>query len=200
MGGFFIWVGNTKRFFWLSSPSLRIKGYKPLTRPLKPCVSFINVYLIQGVIDVALSIKQEKFCLEYAKLGNARQAYINAGYKNSKDSTTDVNACRLLKNDKVKARLAELAEDAKNNAIADIQEMQKKLTEIIRQSAEEEVVVVENIGDFTSEARLVKKKPAIKDVISAIDKLGRMQGAFNDKSTIEVALPVVISGADELED
>lgn len=29
---------------------------------------------------MALSVRQEKFCLEYARLGNAGQAYINAGY------------------------------------------------------------------------------------------------------------------------
>lgn len=148
---------------------------------------------------MALSVKQEKFCLEYAKLGNARQAYINAGYKHKKDSTTDVNACRLLKNDKVKARLEELAEEAKNSAIADIQEMQKRLTEIIRQEATEEVIVVEGIGDGLSEARLMKKKPAIKEVISAIDKLGRMQGAFSEKVEVEVVVPVY-SGEDELEE
>ena len=148
---------------------------------------------------MALSIKQEKFCLEYAKLGNARQAYINAGYKHSKDNVTDVNACRLLKTDKVQARLAELAAEAQNSAIADIKEMQEKLTEIIRQTADEEVVVVENTGDFMRAARVVKKKPAFKDVISAIDKLGRMQGAFNDKLSVEIVQPV-FSGEDDLED
>ena len=148
---------------------------------------------------MALSIKQEKFCLEYAKLGNARQAYINAGYKHSKDNVTDVNACRLLKTDKVQARLAEIADEAKNSAIADITEMQEKLTEIIRQAAEEEVVVVESTGDFMSAARLVKKKPAIKEVISAIDKLGRMQGAFNDKLAVDIAIPV-FEGEERLED
>lgn len=148
---------------------------------------------------MALSVKQEKFCLEYAKLGNARQAYINAGYSKNKDSTVDVNACRLLKNDKVKARLAELAKEAENNAIADIQEMQEKLTEIIRQTLEEEVIVVEGSGEGCSDARKINKKPAIKDVINAINTLGKMQGAFKDKVELEVAIPV-FTGEDELEE
>lgn len=146
-----------------------------------------------------LTPKQEKFCLEYAKLGNARQAYIKAGYKQAKDSTTDVNACRLLKNDKVKARLAELAKEAENNAIADIQEMQEKLTEIIRQTLEEEVIVVEGSGEGCSDARKINKKPAIKDVINAINTLGKMQGAFKEKVELEVAIPV-FAGEDELEE
>lgn len=146
-----------------------------------------------------LTIKQEKFCLEYAECGNARQAYIKAGYSHTKDSTVDVNACRLLKNDKVQARLAELAEEVKNNSIANIQEMQEKLTQIIRQETTEDVIVTEFIGDGCSEARLQEKKPAVKDVISAINTLGKMQGLFKDKIEVEAIIPV-FAGEDELED
>ena len=134
---------------------------------------------------MALSMKQEKFCLEYAKLGNARQAYINAGYKNNKESTTDAAASRLLRSVKVKNRLAELAKAAEDAQIADIQEMQKKLTEIIRQELTEEVIVVEGVGEGCSEARIMNKEPAIKDVINAITTLGKMQGAFIDKVEVE---------------
>lgn len=146
-----------------------------------------------------LTPKQEKFCLEYAKCGNARQAYISAGYKHKKDSTTDVNACRLLKNDKVKARLAELAEEVKNNSIADIQEMQETLTKIIRQEATEKVIVTEGTGEGCSEARSIDKTPAIKDVISAINTLGKMQGLFKDKVEVEAIIPV-FAGEEDLEE
>lgn len=154
----------------------------------------------RAVIDLALSVKQEKFCLEYAKSGNARQAYKSAGYSVRNDRTADANACRLLTNANVKARLAELAEETKNASIADITEMQQKLTAIIRQEAEEEVIVVESVGDFMSEARKMKKKPAIKDVISAIEKLGKMQGAFVDNVNLNGTIPVVITGDDALAD
>lgn len=130
-----------------------------------------------------LTPRQEKFCLEYAKCGNARQAYISAGYKGKNDSTTDVNACRLLKSAKVKARLAELAEEAKNEAIADIQEMQEVLTKIIRQDFEEEVLLVDPVAGIVRE----KKSAAIKEVISAIEKLGKMQGAFVDKIEVDAS-------------
>ena len=147
---------------------------------------------------MALSVMQEKFCLEYAKLGNARQAYINAGYKRGKDEVIDANASRLLRNDKVKERLAELAEETKNNAIADIQEMQEVLTEIIRQVREEEVIVNEIVKGNTTTKKM-KKKASIKEVISAIEKLGKMQGAFSEKVELEIAVPV-FSGEDELEE
>lgn len=132
---------------------------------------------------MALTVRQEKFCLEYAKSGNARQAYLAAGYSVKKPSTADVNACNLLKNPKVKQRLAELAEEAKNASIADIIEMQQILTAIMRQEMTEEVV--------GSGGEILTKKPAIKDVIGAIEKLGKMQGAFVDKIEAEIS-PIVI--------
>lgn len=142
------------------------------------------------MIDVALSIMQEKFCLEYAKLGNARQAYINAGYKSKSEEAIDANASRLISNDKVKARLAELREETRTEAIADIQEMQAILTKIIRQEATEEVIVLNSIkGTFDK----TNKKPALKEVISAVEKLGKMQGAFVDKTEVNMDIsPIVI--------
>lgn len=148
---------------------------------------------------MALSVRQEKFCLEYAKSGNQRQAYLSAGYKCKSDGAVDANASRLLKNDKVRERLAELAEEIKNASIADITEMQQTLTAIIRKKMTEEVIVVESIGDYMTEARKMDKEPSIKDIINAINTLGKMQGAFVDKVEL-TTLPVVISGGDELED
>lgn len=141
---------------------------------------------------MALSVKQEKFCLEYAKSGNQRQAYLKAGYKCKNDASADASASQLLRNPKVKERLAELAEEIKNASIADITEMQQKLTEIIRQTLDEEVIVVESSGDFMTEARKMTKKPAIKEVISAINTLGKMQGAFVDNVNLNSTVGVVI--------
>lgn len=149
--------------------------------------------------SLALSVKQEKFCLEYAKSGNQRQAYLLAGYNCKSDEAADANASRLLRNDKVKARLAELAEEAKNASIADIVEMQQTLTSIIRKQMLEEVIVVESAGNFITEARKMDKEPSIKDIINAITTLGKMQGLFSEKFKLDVT-PVVIGGDDGLED
>lgn len=142
---------------------------------------------------MALSVKQEKFCLEYAKSGNQRQAYLKAGYKCKNEASADASASQLLRNPKVKERLAELAEEIKNASIADVTEMQQALTNIIRQQMDEEVIVVESVGDFISEARTMNKKPAIKDVISAINTLGKMQGLFVDKVQQEVDMDLNIT-------
>ena len=132
-----------------------------------------------------LTPRQEKFCIEYSKCGNARQAYIAAGYSYKKPETTDAAASRLLSTVKVQNRLAELAEEAKNDAIADIQEMQEVLTQIIRQNMTEEVL--------TTDGYMVKRHPAVKDVINAINSLGRMQGAFVDRIEAEVDMDLNIT-------
>ena len=148
---------------------------------------------------MALSIKQEKFCLEYAKTGNQRQAYLLAGYECKSDEAADANASRLLRNDKVKARLAELAEEAKNASIADIIEMQQTLTSIIRKQMTEEVIVVESVGDYMTEARKMDKEPSIKDIINAITTLGKMQGAFVEKvqQEVDMDLNIVVDYGDD---
>lgn len=137
---------------------------------------------------MALTVKQEKFCLEFAKSGNQRQAYLKAGYKCKNDASADASASALLRNPKVKERLAELTEEIKNSAIADIQEMQEILTNIIRQQLDEEVIVV----DPAKGAEKLKKKAALKEIISAINTLGKMQGAFVDNVNINGTVPVVI--------
>lgn len=121
--------------------------------------------------------------------------------KNMTDSSIDSTASAMLhdtkKYPKISARYLELNEKAKaqddEKAIADSEEMQRKLTEIIRQITEEEVIVVENTGDFRSEARSIKKTAAIKDIISAINTLGKMQGLFTDKVDVNAEVsPIVI--------
>jgi phage terminase small subunit len=115
-----------------------------------------------------------------------------AGYNCKSDEAADANASRLLRNDKVQERLAELAEEAKNASIADIVEMQQTLTSIIRKQMTEEVIVVESVGDYMTEARKMDKEPSIKDIINAITTLGKMQGAFTDNVNLNGNVGVVI--------
>lgn len=137
---------------------------------------------------MSLSVKQEKFCLEFAKTGNQRQAYKAAGYACKNDAVIDSSASQLLRNPKVQKRLSELTEEIKNNSIADIQEMQEVLTSIIRQKANEEVIVCDPI----SGVQRVEKKSSLKEIISAINTLGKMQGAFVDNIRLTGNVPVVI--------
>lgn len=140
--------------------------------------------------------KQRRFCLCYAKNANATQSAIEAGYS---QKTARSIGQKLLTNIDIQNELKRLAEENAQKQIADATEMQKVLTSIIRQEMEEECIVVEGCGDGVSEAVTKTKKSAHKDVLKAIDLLGRMQGAFNDKQTLNVVIPV-FEGEDDLED
>lgn len=148
---------------------------------------------------MALNVKQEAFCLHYAKTGNATEAYKVAGYKAKNPTAIYSTANKLLKNAKVQSRLNELAEEIASEKIAGIKEIQERLTSIIRGEEQEEVVVVEGIGEGMSEARTIEKKPSLKDMIKAGETLARMQGGFDTKLNVEIAVPV-FSGEEELED
>jgi len=138
--------------------------------------------------------RQEKFCLEYAASGNAYHSALNAGYS---ENYAKGNVNKLLENESVKNRLKELAEKAESEKIADIKEMQEKLTAIIRQSMTEEVIVVEGIGDGCSEARTMEKKPSFKEIISAINTLGKMQGAFTENVNLTVEPVMIVNDLEE---
>lgn len=152
----------------------------------------------KGVIAL-LNVKQEAFCLHYAKTGNATESYKQAGYNPKNDNSAGANARRLLQKDKIKVRLAELAEELASEKIANIKEVQERLTSILRGEIQEEQVVVEGCGDGISEAKIIKRQPQLKDVIKAGETLAKMQGGFDGKVQVELTVPV-FDGEDELED
>lgn len=140
--------------------------------------------------------RQERFCQEYSKLGNATQSAINAGYS---EKTAYSAGQRLLKDVEIKARIQELAGEIKNQNIADAREMQEHLTSILRGEAQEEVIVVEGCGDGISEAVTKDKKPSNSDRIKAMQLLARMQGVLDNSMTLNVVVPVY-GGEADLED
>lgn len=56
--------------------------------------------------------KHERFAQEIAKGSSSREAYKAAGYQTKSDAATDANASRLLSDDKVQGRVAEIQERA----------------------------------------------------------------------------------------
>lgn len=147
-----------------------------------------------GVIRI--TARQERFCQEFAKTGNATLSAVNAGYaQNSARQQGD----RLLSNDDIKKRIKELNGEIKNQNILEAREMQEILTTIIKQESEEEVIVVEGCGDGVSEAVIKKKKPSQSDRIKAIQLLARMQGVLDSGNTINMVVPI-FEGEDQLED
>lgn len=146
-----------------------------------------------------LNYKQEQFCLYYAQTGNATESYKKSGYKPKNDNSAGANARRLLQNDNIQARLRELTDEMASEKIASAAEVQERLTRILRMEETEDVVVVEGIDKGISEARVVEKRPQLKDVIKAGETLAKMQGAFDNNVNVNLSIPV-FSGDEELED
>jgi phage terminase small subunit len=151
------------------------------------------------VIALLENPKWEAFCLHYAKTGNASEAYRIAGYKTKNERSIYSNCNRLLKNDYIKSRLAELAAEMASEKIAGIKEVQERLTAILRGETTEDVVVTENIGGFTSEAKVIQVRTPTKEIIKAGVELAKMQGGYDGKLQVELTVPV-FGGEDDLED
>ena len=149
----------------------------------------------KDVIAMLANPKWEAFCLHYAKTGNASEAYRMAGYETKNERSIYSNCNRLLKNDDIKARLAELAAELASEKIASIAEVQARLTSILRG----EQVVVEGCGDGVSQATIVKRHPQLKDVIKAGEALAKMQGGYDTKVHLDMTIPV-FGGEERLED
>ena len=145
-----------------------------------------------------LNIRQERFCLEYAKEANATKAYKNAGYNCKNDASAAASAVTLLKNPKIQARLQEITAEIRSAKIMEVAEMQEVLSEIARMQKLEDVVVVEGVDKGISEARIIQKKNSANDAIKAIAQLAKMQGVA-ENINVNVSVPV-FGGEENLED
>ena len=163
---------------------------------------------------MALNVKQEAFCLHYAKTGNATEAYKAAGYTAKTEGAIYANANRLIKNDKVQARLKELADEIASEKIASIKEIQEYLTSVMRREHKECVVVTVTekkstyVPDETGTMRkqtietetpqIVEIPARLSDANKAAETLAKMQGGFDNKLSVELTVPV-FEGLDEFE-
>jgi phage terminase small subunit len=76
-----------------------------------------------------LTIKQERFVLEYMKDGNASRAYRESyNAENMKPESINRKAKELIDNVKIKARIAELREKQTKKAIISIEQRKELLT------------------------------------------------------------------------
>jgi len=139
-----------------------------------------------------LTEKQRIFCIEYLKDLNGTRAYKVAYPHVKNDNTAAAAASRLLRNVKIKSYIDEKMKEIEDKQIAKAEEVLKHLTAAMRGEIKEEVVVTENIGDYESRARIIKKQISAKDRIKAAELLGRRYSLFTDKVDIEGNLGVTI--------
>lgn len=153
--------------------------------------------LRKTVIVMALNDKQKMFYKEYLIDSNATQAAIRAGYSKK---TAYSQGQRLLKHVEGQNFMRELMAEKEKTLIADQDEVLKYLTSVLRGEGHEEVVVVEGCGDGHSSATTVARDISPKDRLKAAELLGKRYSLFTEKVNVDVALPVVLSGDDALED
>ena len=119
--------------------------------------------------------KQENFLREYAKTGNAGQAYqIAFGLSNA--NAARASSSRLLKSPD------ELASDS----ICQAKEIQERLTQIARNEVTETI--------YLPNGSSVQKPVAVKDRIRALELLAKINCMFVNKSEVDLkgVAPIVI--------
>ena len=133
-----------------------------------------------------LNPRQEKFCIEYAKTGNATQAYQSAGFQSKSKESAQANSARLLADEKIQSRLKELTEELKSESIASIEELQQGLTKIFRGQATTPLM--------TKDGEVVEVPVSSKDRLKAAEILCKTFGAFLTRQELSVSesVPVVI--------
>ena len=143
-----------------------------------------------------LTAKQRRFCDEYLIDLNATQAAIRAEY--SRKSARVIGQENLLK-PAVKAYIQQRMAEKESALIADQNEVLKYLTSVIRGQSRSSVVVIENVGDFMSEAREMEKSPDEKERLKAAELLGKAHGIFTDKveQTVDMDLNITVDYGDE---
>ena len=115
--------------------------------------------------------RHERFCQEYVKDANGTNAYLKAGYKCNDDAAA-VNASKLLRNTKVKNRVAELMIEAKQRNDIETDEIIDGYKKII------------TLCSKTYRIKKGEKNVEIlvdaKNTKGALDSLARMEGRFTD--------------------
>lgn len=127
-----------------------------------------------------LTPKQKAFCDYYIELGNATQAYIEAGY-NKKGARA--NSARLIANDSVKQYIDERLKQIESERIAKPEEVLQYLTKVMRGEEKDQ---------FGLDA-------ALTDRTKAAELLGKRYMLFTDKVDLTGEV-VLFKGEDDLED
>ena len=146
-----------------------------------------------------MTAKQMRFCDEYLIDLNATQAAIRAGY--SKKTAYSIGEENLKKPELKKYIDSRMAEK-ESELIADQDEVLKYLTAVMRGQTQAEVVVVENIGDYMSQARTMQKAPDEKERLKAAELLGKRYGLYTDRieQEVDMELNITVDYGDEQND
>lgn len=140
--------------------------------------------------------RHEKFCHEYIKDMNATQAAIRTGYSKK---TAKMQGSRLMTNDDIKLRVAELRDAYLDENIMTAKQVEYELTRIALGLSTEKTVVIEGQGEGWSTARIMDKPPDERSRLKALELMAKRHRILSGDTTIDVQ-PVIIVGGDEIAD
>lgn len=138
----------------------------------------MHLFSKSGEIVAKLTAKQQRFVDEYLIDLNATQAAIRAGY--SPKTAYRTAADNLIK-PQIKKCIDQRMAEKESQLIANQDEVLKYLTSVMRGRSRASVVVVENIGDYMSQAREMEKAPDEKERLKAAELLGKRYGLFDKR-------------------
>ncbi len=160
-----------------------------------------------------MSVKQQRFCDEYLIDLNATQAAIRAGYK---EKYAHTNAPKLLQNTTIKEYIEKRMAEKEDQLIAKQDEVLKYLTAVMRRELMEHVVItvseehsyyapdedgkMRKHTDKVEKEKVVQIPARLSDSNKGAELLGKRYRLFTDSVDMNGAIPVVITGEDELED
>ena len=131
-----------------------------------------------------LTIKQKKFADEYIISGNATEAAIKAGYKES--SARSIGNENLTKPD-IKSYIEERMKELDEESIADQKEVLQYLTRVMRGKETEEVLA--SVGNFEQEIKNISV--GAKDRIKAAELIGKRYSLWTDRVEVDSDLTIV---------
>ena len=163
-----------------------------------------------------MNTKEERFCEEYLIDLNATQAAIRAGYAPSTAEgankwITPGNPEKPRLRARIDRALAErsrrtgvtadrVVRELARLAFADITDVVDTGNAVIKPDASKDDTAVIASVKVKSSEDFTEREVKLCDKTKALEMLGKHLGMFNDKKTINISLPVVITGADQLED
>lgn len=116
-----------------------------------------------------LTEKQKRFIDFYIETGSQSEAARLAGYKQPYvQGKQNYEKLRKFIDERLQAK--------DNERIASQDEVLRFLTSVMRNEETEEIVVVESVGDYMSEARTIKKSISAKDRLKAAEGLAKRFG------------------------
>ncbi len=162
-----------------------------------------------------LTEKQRRFAAEYLIDLNGTQAAIRAGYS---ARTANEQASRMLANVSIQQAISEaMAERSKRTGVNQdriVQELAKiaflKITDVVdregrikENASEEDLACIESIKykhSDTETGSSTEREVKAASKLKAMELLGKHLRMWNDRLDVNVVQPIVISGADALED